>query len=542
MYKYLKAEVPIMPYLERSVLQEHSTLEFYSKDMEMVLMNPMLLAAWNCHLMSAVDADPDCTIFTEFTYLELSALQELLCTGRIENFPISDILKSLGISFDVMKSSIPLIEPYVKISENANDIDISIKEEFVDQHYDDVPDSSFDTFDEYQEISLKKTKCKKSVRIKDNGKVKKKFKSAKNKPCQKKKLKSTYFPTVYNELPEAYMLPKLIEEYKEDPGELTNKKYFFKKGPFPEEDFACGKCGTKFSSEERLDDHKLRIHEVHLKCPLCLKVFRVDQVEVFKLHTYNHEQNVDLFETCIQCGKLSHIRARHKAHLNTMGPFHDDQCAQCPQTFKTHEEYKLHVKKEHFDRWVHKCGHCKDETFTDLKDLTLHISFAHKKRSQYPKEKLIKEKVKPKKHKKPGFCHECGKEYMELRQHMIQVHLSVDQQVPCSQCDSKFKTPQKLQRHIQDVHEKIPCSDCGKMVGKRSMSRHIQANHTMKKNFKCTECGKAFINSANLRDHINTHTGERPYKCKYCPKDFASDGTHRMHEKGHLGFKRANKK
>ena len=533
MYKTLKADVSTMPYLERSVIQEHSTLEFYSKDMEMVLINPILLAAWNCHLMSAVDSESECKIFTEFTYFELLALQELLCTGRIEKVSITAVLKSMGINVDDKKSQAAFIEPYVKISEKDDKMDVNVKEESVENLNVDFQDSSFDPPDEYQELSLKK-KPKKVAATKE-----KTSKKSKNKAKGKEAFKSTYFPTVYKKLPDTYELPKAIETYKEDPGEFTNKKYAYK-GPYPEKDLTCNKCGTAFSCEERLEDHKLRIHEYHLKCPLCLKVFRVEQVHVFKLHTYNHQQNADLFHICIQCGKLSHIPARHKAHLNNMGPFHDDQCAQCPKKFKSHEEYKAHVKKEHFDQWVYKCGHCKEQTFSELKDLTLHISFAHKKRSQYPKDKP--KKPKPKNPENSGFCHECGKTYVELKAHIKLIHLSVDQQLPCSQCGTKFKTPLKLQHHVESVHVKIPCSECGKLVGKRNMPRHMQANHTMKKNYKCPECEKTFISKANLSDHINTHTGERPYKCKYCPKTFASNGTYRMHERGHEGYKRPTKK
>ena len=91
---------------------------------------------------------------------------------------------------------------------------------------------------------------------------------------------------------------------------------------------------------------------------------------------------------------------------------------------------------------------------------------------------------------------------------------------------------------MKKVHEKVPCSQCGMMVG--NMGRHIQVKHTPNhlKKHRCEVCGKGFADSANLKDHINIHTGEKPHKCKYCSAAFASKGTHAMHEKGHLGHKR----
>ena len=63
--------------------------------------------------------------------------------------------------------------------------------------------------------------------------------------------------------------------------------------------------------------------------------------------------------------------------------------------------------------------------------------------------------------------------------------------------------------HFLIFHEKIPCSFCGEMVGKKYMNRHIGQKHTENgdRKHKCTICGKGFIDKKGLQDHINTHTG-----------------------------------
>ena len=95
--------------------------------------------------------------------------------------------------------------------------------------------------------------------------------------------------------------------------------------------------------------------------------------------------------------------------------------------------------------------------------------------------------------------------------------------------------------HINGVHNKVPCTLCGEMIGTKHMYTHMQRKHGINppvKKFNCEFCGKGFAYKLELHDHRNTHTGEKPYLCKFCGKGFASFGTHRMHEKGHLGFKR----
>ena len=95
-------------------------------------------------------------------------------------------------------------------------------------------------------------------------------------------------------------------------------------------------------------------------------------------------------------------------------------------------------------------------------------------------------------------------------------------------------------RHYEIRHEEAQCPQCGEIVNKKHLKRHISQKHTAieDRKLKCSYCPKAFFNTPTLRDHTNTHTGEKPYVCKYCGKGSASKGTHRGHERSHEGFKR----
>ena len=158
------------------------------------------------------------------------------------------------------------------------------------------------------------------------------------------------------------------------------------------------------------------------------------------------------------------------------------------------------------------------------------VSSASKKRKS---NKRQKKRIKIKE-----LCPECGKSVSDLKNHLNVVHY-VEKQT-CSQCDKVLNSLIALKSHIKEIHEKVPCTECGKLYGSSTMTRHIHSAHTPnnQKKFKCEICDKGFSESHRLKDHMNIHTGEKPYKCKYCTNCFASRGNQRMHERGHEGYRR----
>ena len=114
----------------------------------------------------------------------------------------------------------------------------------------------------------------------------------------------------------------------------------------------------------------------------------------------------------------------------------------------------------------------------------------------------------------------------------------------CSYCGNEYAGIESLKSHINIVHEKIPCTQCGKLVGIARMNRHISSVHTPndQKKYRCEVCGKGFNTNQKLKEHNNIHTGEKPFKCKFCSACFASRGTHAMHQRSHLGHHRSHSK
>ena len=213
------------------------------------------------------------------------------------------------------------------------------------------------------------------------------------------------------------------------------------------------------------------------------------------------------------------------------------ECQHCQLIFKTKARLDKHIK------WVHEKTPC--ELCGELVgNLSRHMINVHENQ-KWPCphcQSVFKSKDQLQKHNKRVHektpCELCGELVGNLSRHMASIHS--DQKLPCPNCHLVFKSKDQLKKHIAWTHDKVQCEQCGDMVGKGKMQRHIISKHTSiyDKKFKCDVCGKSFDRNAKLRDHKNTHTGEKPYQCKYCSACFASIGTHAMHQRSHLGHRR----
>ena len=239
-----------------------------------------------------------------------------------------------------------------------------------------------------------------------------------------------------------------------------------------------------------------------------------------------------------------------KAEVDFNKPF---ACQICGSRFASNQNLQSHVVKLHSEHY--NCCFCKKVFALDkVEDFKLHM-FKHENKmltkclsakniiDQLPEEVKVKIEQPLTQRKKyvpiKKICEECGSHVTNLKTHMSTVHGCAKH--ACPQCSVTFKTTDLLKSHIEWVHVKVPCSECGIMVGRRKMSRHISFKHTSiyDRKFKCDTCGKGFNDKAKLKDHYNVHTGEKPYKCKFCTACFASRGTHAMHQRSHLGHRRS---
>ena len=162
--------------------------------------------------------------------------------------------------------------------------------------------------------------------------------------------------------------------------------------------------------------------------------------------------------------------------------------------------------------------------------------------------------IKPKKNVKSGFCSECGTNQLCILDHMNRVHILP--KIRCTQCIFKTRYKKNLEMHfkkrhtdtmkeqcpscgeifkmlnqhftnttcgksLQKVIEKVSCQQCGKILAKPNMSKHIQAVHNKVKNVQCPQCEYTTFHGFNLKLHVNTqHLGKQLVKepCPHCQK------------------------
>ena len=294
----------------------------------------------------------------------------------------------------------------------------------------------------------------------------------------------------------------------------------------PNSSLAQWVIGNKISILESAD--KKLITNKQDNCHFC--EVHISDSQIFSYLKFDNE--LDMFQCSIcnewkiqRCNMISHIKSKHRSEIisytnttctsnSTSGKQIDCGSSSCKK------KYGLIKQRQKF--WCEQCT------------AIFKVSIASKKRMSKKREK--------KREKRKELCPECGKSVSDLKNHLKSVHY-VKQQT-CSQCDTVLKSLKALECHIKDVHEKVPCTECGKMYGSLALPRHIHSAHTPndQKKYKCEVCGRGFITNQRLKDHDNIHTGEKPYKCKFCTSCFASKGTHAMHERGHLGYRRKSNK
>jgi hypothetical protein len=151
------------------------------------------------------------------------------------------------------------------------------------------------------------------------------------------------------------------------------------------------------------------------------------------------------------------------------------QCTICEDTFTTTEELTSHIFIVHEGKTIIKC------TISDM----------HFKRKDTLKEHIysVHETATKSIHK----CEICNKHFHSkylLRHHMISVH-DKKESFPCKICGSCFKYENKLEKHIERIHEDKKCEICSiQFASKKELKSHTEHIHEEKE--KCTNCGKIY--------------------------------------------------
>ena len=102
---------------------------------------------------------------------------------------------------------------------------------------------------------------------------------------------------------------------------------------------------------------------------------------------------------------------------------------------------------------------------------------------------------------------------------------------PETTCDFKGTTVRQAQSHYRLRHQKVPCQECGKMVGFHALKSHLIKVHKLTTVFNqkvsydhsCEKCGKCFYTKGELESHAeDMHNTVESHFCETCGKGFVS--------------------
>lgn len=174
------------------------------------------------------------------------------------------------------------------------------------------------------------------------------------------------------------------------------------------------------------------------------------------------------------------------------------QCSMCPHKTSKKEYLKIH-------RWIHfkkfSCETCQLK-FTYLANLKHHQM--QNNHGSFANNPVVKLK-----------CNECDRSFatsIRLNEHKRKLHCLKSCQ--CDKCGKIFKNRDNIRIHLQ-VHFKIPCKVCHRLITKRCMESHMETHAS--EALECF-CGKSFTSKRNLYQHnLSVHKVEI-FKCPECDK------------------------
>ena len=251
----------------------------------------------------------------------------------------------------------------------------------------------------------------------------------------------------------------------------------------PLTDFIC--CNRKFVFKEVMNMH---IDVMHSK-PVQTKLHAI----------HKKENNMDTLSCpylpCkFHCKKKSFLTKHRKTVHESITMEYSKTCPTCGITLGKNTPLQTHIRNQHTGP-VHQCSKC-SYTNRNISYVKWHFKCRHT-------ESMNKS------------CEFCGKVVKRLKDHLKVTMCGKDvdnrKMMRCPKCDIKMMGNWKLQKHIQNIHDRvndISCPNCSyKTYSRFNLRLHVSKVHDKSTIFRiCPHCQ---VRTGNIEAHLATYHSEQ---------------------------------
>ena len=242
----------------------------------------------------------------------------------------------------------------------------------------------------------------------------------------------------------------------------------------------CPDCDKKFSTEDILENHRLKKHSsTLLKCEFCPKTFKRMSVK------NDHEKSHTRPFKCSYCGKGFGRKFDLDGHVRIHTGEKPFTCEICAKGFAMQSGLHMHKKQAHtVGKMDWACDLC-EKSFIGRAHLEMH--------------RLVHTG------EKPWVCDHCGQGFA-LKHAMLnhsKIHTGV-KDFKCETCGKEFRMKKQLEKHMMD-HTGVrpfPCDECSAAFkDKNGLQEHKLSVHSDIKHFECKHCGSRFSKRTGVTRH-----------------------------------------
>lgn len=316
-------------------------------------------------------------------------------------------------------------------------------------------------------------------------------------------------------------------------------------------------CKSKFSTEQKLNNHYISHHSMPPYCKICKKDFltlRRLNKHLLKLHS--ETLPAGSFVTCNHCDSRFARKYNLIKHLESCPDkygtfFYKCEIPECDYKHKNVKCLKNHMISRHSTTaFLCDIPGC-NRSYHLPSSLRIHKKTAHTGKAKFNQKfhcKICNGLFKAKaaltmhirSHKKlpPIICQFCGKNFKTkriLNIHCLRKH-SDAYDYECNYCKRKFKLQMDLTIHLRHFHPEIlpngaafTCTICKKKFQTmRNLTKHMK-NHPPT-TYECDYCGFKTKRKTKISDHIaRRHQPLSDHVCKICGTAYAVSHDLRNH-------------